>query len=87
MWNPFDLAERLLAGQHNWDREKIDAVVASGKNTRVNLDRPQRITIAYSTACANSKTAFFRSDVYNRDASVLLALDGEFRLRKQDRKS
>lgn len=85
--NPFDLAERLLAGQGDWDREKIDAVVASGKNTRVNLDRPLRIIIAYLTARADEQTVFFNSDVYARDKAVLSALNGEFSVREQDRKN
>ncbi len=85
--NPFDLAERLLAGQDGWDRKQIDAVVASGKNTRVNLNRPMRIIIAYLTARSDGQRVFFKSDVYNRDEAVLSALDGDFRVRKQDRKS
>ncbi len=85
--NPFDLAERLLAGQDSWDRGKIDAVVRSGKNTRVILDRPMRIIIAYLTARSDGQRVFFNSDVYNRDEAVLSALDGDFRVRKQDRKS
>jgi murein L,D-transpeptidase YcbB/YkuD len=85
--NPFDLAERLLAGQDSWDRGEIDAVVRSGKNTRVILDRPMRIIIAYLTARSDGQRVFFNSDVYNRDEAVLSALDGDFRVRKQDRKS
>ena len=83
--NPFDLAERLLVGQGDWDRAKIGRVVASGKNTRVNLDRPLRIIIAYFTARAIDQTVYFEPDIYERDAAVLSALDGDFRLRKQDR--
>jgi murein L,D-transpeptidase YcbB/YkuD len=85
--NPFDLAERLLAGQDSWDRKHIDAVVASGKNTRVNLNRPMRIIIAYLTARSDGQRVFFKSDVYDRDEAVLSALDGDFRVRKQDRKN
>jgi murein L,D-transpeptidase YcbB/YkuD len=82
--NPFDLAERLLAGQDGWDRARIDQVVASGKNTRVNLDRPLRILIAYSTVTASADQVYFKPDVYQRDAQVLAALDGEFRVRERD---
>jgi murein L,D-transpeptidase YcbB/YkuD len=85
--NPFDLAERLLADQDSWDRKQIDAVVASGKNTRVNLNRPMRIIIAYLTARSDGQRVFFNSDVYDRDEAVLSALDGDFRVRKQDRKN
>ena len=82
--NPFDLAERLLAGQDGWDRARIDQVVASGKTTRVNLERPLRILIAYSTVIASADQVYFKPDVYQRDAQVLAALDGEFRVRKRD---
>ncbi len=82
--NPFDLAERLLAGQDGWDRARIDQVVASGQTTRVNLERPLRILIAYGTVTATVDQVYFKPDVYERDAQVLAALDGEFRVRDRD---
>ena len=84
--NPFELAERLLAGQGEWTREKIDTVVASGRTTRVNLNRPMRIIIAYNTARVPTEGSqvHFRPDIYKRDAKVLAALDGAFRLHKRD---
>jgi len=84
--HPFDLAERLLAGQDGWTRERIDQVVASGKTTRVNLDRPMRIIIGYRTAYARDGEMFFQEDIYHRDPAVLDALDGTFQLRRQDLK-
>jgi murein L,D-transpeptidase YcbB/YkuD len=83
--NPFDLAERLLEGQDDWNREKIDQVLASGKTTRVNLDKPMRIIIAYNTVNANRERVEFKPDIYQRDPAVLKGLNGQFRLRKQDR--
>lgn len=82
--NPFDLAERLLAGQGDWDRKRIDEVVASGASTRVKLERPLRILIVYATVRADEGRVHFRPDIYQRDAAVLKALDGEFQVRKQD---
>jgi len=84
--NPMDLADRLLAGQQGWTREKIDAVIASGKTTRVNLDRRLRILIAYNTARfpIDDSQMHFRPDVYDRDAKVLAALNGPFVLRQRD---
>jgi len=79
---PFDLAERLLAGQGDWNRERIDKVVASGKTTRVKLERPLRILILYSTAHVEEGQLHFKPDIYKRDAGVLAALDGEFRLHR-----
>jgi len=81
---PFELAEKLLAGQEDWDRQKIDNVVASGKTMRVNLEKPMRVVIAYSTAVARNGRVYFRPDVYNRDAKVLKALDAPFRKRRRD---
>lgn len=83
--NPFDLAERLLAGQDDWDRKKIDEVVASKKTTRVNLAKPLRIIIAYATVIADEDMVYFRKDVYARDPAVLKGLNGKFSIRKQDK--
>ena len=84
--NPFDLAERLLADKEGWDRQRIDAVIASGKTTRVNLDKPMRVFVVYNTARvpAEDGQVHFRVDVYDRDASVLKALNGPFRLHKRE---
>ncbi len=84
--NPFDLAERLLAEQEGWSRARIDEVVASGKTTRVKLSQPKRVIIAYNTArvLASDGPVQFRPDVYERDAKVLAALNGPFRLRERD---
>jgi len=85
--NPFDLADRLLGGQDDWDRARIDQVVASGKTTRVNLARPLRILIAYGTASATPDKVYFKPDLYNRDAPVLAALEGEFRVHQLDQQT
>jgi murein L,D-transpeptidase YcbB/YkuD len=50
----------------------------------VTLDQPIRIIIAYSTAAARNGMVYFKHDIYNRDASVLKALDAPFMLRRQD---
>jgi murein L,D-transpeptidase YcbB/YkuD len=81
--NPFDLAERLLVNQ-GWNRARIDKVIASGKTTRVNLDKPMRILIFYSTAFADEIGVHFKDDIYKRDAKVLAQLNGPFRFHLQD---
>jgi murein L,D-transpeptidase YcbB/YkuD len=80
--NPLDLAERLLTGQNGWSRAKIDKVITSGKTTRVDLQKPMRIIINYGTARVAEKggPVQFLPDIYDRDATVLAALNGEFRL-------
>jgi murein L,D-transpeptidase YcbB/YkuD len=85
--NPFDLAERLLTGQDGWDRGRIEQVVASGKTTRVNLERPLRILITYSTAMASQDQVYFKPDIYQRDAPLLTALNGAFQVHRRDRKT
>jgi len=76
--NPFDLATLLLNDQ-GWDRARIDQVVASKKNTRVNLEEPLPVMILYWTAEANSDgTVFFRKDLYDRDAPIIEGLDEPF---------
>ncbi|RKZ77754.1 MAG: murein L,D-transpeptidase [Gammaproteobacteria bacterium] len=82
---PFELAEKLLADQDGWNRKKIDEVIASGKTTRVNLKKPIKIVIGYSTVLRRNGDVFFREDVYNRDSKLLKALNGPFKIRAQDR--
>jgi murein L,D-transpeptidase YcbB/YkuD len=82
---PFDLAERLLQDKAGWDRARIDDVIASGRTTRVNLDQPMPIIIAYGTAVDGDGGVNFRPDIYQRDAKVLEALDAPFSVRKRDR--
>jgi murein L,D-transpeptidase YcbB/YkuD len=78
--NPFDLAELLLEDQ-GWDRARIDQVVASKKNTRVNLETPITVMLLYWTAEADEDgTVFFRRDVYKRDAPIIKGLDEPFRV-------
>ncbi len=73
--NPLDLAEYLLKDQEKWDREKIDQVIARGKNKRVNLDNPLPIYMSYQTVFVdpNGRT-FFMDDVYKRNPIVAEAL-------------
>jgi murein L,D-transpeptidase YcbB/YkuD len=73
-----------LAGQDGWNREKIDQTIASGKTKTIKLKKPMRIVIAYGTASIVDGRLSFRKDIYKRDPVLLKALDGPFRVRKQD---
>ncbi len=76
--NPFDLATLLLDDQ-GWDRARIDKVIASKKNTRVNLEKPLPVMLLYWTAEADQNgTVFFRKDLYDRDAQIIEGLDEPF---------
>jgi len=78
--NPFDLATLLLDDQ-GWDRARVDQVVASKKNTRVNLEKPITVMLLYWTAEADAEgTVFFRRDLYDRDSPIIKGLDQPFRV-------
>jgi L,D-transpeptidase YcbB len=72
--DPLTMAQVLLEPE-GWDRARIDAVVASGKNTIVKLKNKIPVYIAYLTAFANKDgTVQFREDVYGRDKILAEAL-------------
>jgi murein L,D-transpeptidase YcbB/YkuD len=75
--NPFELAERLLP--RAWSRERVDALVASGRTETVFLAKPLTVLLLYWTAeiDAAGRVAFF-PDVYDRDARVIGALAEPF---------
>lgn len=77
--DPFYLAEHLLARQ-GWDRARIDQVLATGKTTQTNLEKPLPILIQYSTTMATEDEVSFREDIYKRDEDLLAALKGPFQL-------
>ena len=76
---PLDLAEQVLraGGISGWNRDRIDQVVASAKNTVVNLQRPLPVHITYMTAWVDGDLVNFRPDIYGHDAKLLAALDGK----------
>ena len=76
---PLDLADQVLraGGVSGWNRDRIDQVVASAKNTVVNLKNPLPVHITYMTAWADGDFVNFRSDIYGHDAKLLAALDGK----------
>ena len=79
--NPFDFAELLLRPA-GWDRERIDAQIASQEIKTVHLAEPLPVMLLYWTADIgpNGKRHFYK-DVYERDQKILEALDAPFTLR------
>jgi len=74
---PLDLAVRLLNGTPDENRVRIDSLLASGRNTRVDLAEPLPIHLTYSTAWSGeSGTLNFRPDIYARDKRLHQALFG-----------
>ncbi|MEZ5947097.1 MAG: hypothetical protein R3C04_09665 [Hyphomonas sp.] len=76
MKDPLGLAEWVLRDMPDWDRTAIDAAVASGAETRVDLDAAIPVHIAYLTASPDADgTIRYSADVYARDAALLEALN------------
>jgi L,D-transpeptidase YcbB len=76
---PLELADQVLraGGVQGWDKGRIDAVIASAKNTVVNLRDPLPVHITYLTAWTDGDVANFRGDIYGHDVKLLAALDGK----------
>jgi murein L,D-transpeptidase YcbB/YkuD len=76
----FELAEILLNDPQNWSREKIEQTIEAGQTKSVPLKTKLPVFLLYWTVGAKDGRFYFKPDVYSRDAAVLAALDGEFRL-------
>lgn len=75
---PFELVSLLLAGTE-WDDAAIGKVLASGQPRVVNLPRPITVLTLYGTAVPEGGQVHFATDVYDRDARLLAALDAPAR--------
>jgi murein L,D-transpeptidase YcbB/YkuD len=77
---PFELTE-LVLNDPQWNRQKIDAVIATKETRTVNLKTPIPVLLLYWTAQPRPDGQMvFRNDVYGRDQATLAALDSDFRL-------
>ena len=79
--DPLWLAEELLAGNERWSSIR-DRVLNGRRTTRVNLDAPMPLYIAYHTAWIGADEEGgdrfeFREDVYGIDRLVLDALSSQ----------
>lgn len=72
---PFEFASLLLEGQSDWSTEQMEAILETGKTTRVDLDKPVPVLLTYWTAWVEQGTVHFREDPYERDAPILKALN------------
>jgi murein L,D-transpeptidase YcbB/YkuD len=74
---PWELAELVLNDPMRWSQEKLKDLVASKRTRWIRLKEPLSVILAYWTAeAAEGGRVMFREDVYDRDAAVLSALDG-----------
>lgn len=63
-----ELSIYLLKSNQDWNADRIDRTIKSGKTMKVDLAEPVRIYIQYFTAWVNKKGELqLREDIYNRD--------------------
>ena len=69
------LASFVLTGDVDSGAAQIGAEIASGRNTKIPLDRPLPVLVLYWTATADENgITGFRADIYGRDKTLLSAL-------------
>ncbi len=77
---PFELAA-LVLNDPAWNKQSMDAVIATKQTRTVNLKAPVPVLILYWTAQPRPDGQVnFRNDVYGRDPPTLAALNSDFRL-------
>jgi len=73
-----ELAEYVLAGSGQWRRDKVLDAIGTEQELTVRLPRPIPVHVLYWTAWVDGEGVLqFRRDIYNRDALLIEALDGE----------
>ncbi|WP_299726168.1 L,D-transpeptidase family protein [uncultured Tateyamaria sp.] len=73
--DPFDFAYALLAKQESNPESYFKSVLATGRETRVDLKSPVPVHIIYRTAFTTPKGhTQYRRDIYGRDAQIWRAL-------------
>lgn len=69
--NPIDLSRWLLEETPEWTSERVDAAVASGRETRATLSARVPVHILYFTAVSDGEGGVrYLDDIYNRDDRV-----------------
>ena len=78
--SPLDLAAVLLEGK-GWNRDKVDAVIASQKTETVFLPEPMTVMLLYLTVTVDDDgTIRFEKDIYERDQRIGDGLKAPFRV-------
>lgn len=73
--DPFDFAYALLAKQEAQPEKYFQSVLATGRETRVDLKAPVPVHLIYRTAFTTAKGhTQYRRDIYGRDAKIWSAL-------------
>lgn len=72
---PFEFAYALLARQEENPKEFFHRILSTGKETKVELEKPVPVHLIYRTAYIGPKGEVqYRRDVYGRDAKIWKAL-------------
>jgi len=77
---PVELAKFVLAGQPEWDEERIVQAMTRGKSATLQLNEPLPVVIAYRTVVVRDGKVHFFADLYGRDARLRDALAARKRL-------
>lgn len=73
--DPIDLAKWLLEETEGWTAARVDAAVASGRETRARLTSRVPVHILYMTVVSDGAGSVrFLDDIYQRDPAVLAGL-------------
>ncbi|NPA37398.1 MAG: L,D-transpeptidase family protein [Chlorobi bacterium] len=64
-----------LLDSPEWNMDRINRILKTGKTTNIPLKKPVDILILYWTAGADRKDVFFNKDIYFRDSAVLKELN------------
>ena len=74
---PMELAAYLLRDDPDWDRWRLEDMIATGETTQVGLPEAVPVYITYATVwVGDDGAAQYRRDIYGRDARLGRALFG-----------
>lgn len=69
--HPMELARYLLETSSEMDGGDLERILASGERTRVDLQDPVPVYLAYLTTWVEEGTVFFHQDIYNFDEASM----------------
>jgi murein L,D-transpeptidase YcbB/YkuD len=79
---PFEFAT-LLLDDPDWDRQRLEEVVASKETVKLPLRDPVTVILLYWTVNApDDRTVTFKKDIYARDGAILAGLQKPFSFRQ-----
>jgi murein L,D-transpeptidase YcbB/YkuD len=82
---PYDLAELLLTGNHDWNHSRLIKTINTQRTQTVKLTEPVTIIMLYWTVAADDDgTVRFSRDIYERDTAIISGLNDTFSFRVRD---